>query len=73
MNIYNESKLIKMVAKQQASAKDGTLKFEGKVYDFHYNISQDYYEVILDGEVELRIKGRSLPKAKAYFKNWMVN
>ena len=73
MNLYNESKLMKMVAKQQAGAKDGILKFQDKVYDFHYNITQDYYEVTLDGEIELRIKERSLAKAKAYFKNWMIS
>lgn len=73
MNLYNESKLMNMVSKQKAGAKDGTLKLDGKVYVFTFNQAQDYYEVSLDGETELRLNERSLSKAKAYFKNWMVN
>lgn len=73
MNLYNESKLMNMVAKQKAGAKDGTLKLDGKVYVFTFNQAQDYYEVSLDGETELRLNERSLSKAKSFFKNWMVN
>lgn len=73
MNIYNESKLMNMVAKQKAAAKDGSLKLDGKMYKFTFNQVQDYYEVSLDGEIELRVKERSLNKAKSYFKNWMEN
>lgn len=73
MNLYNESKLMNMVAKAKAGAKDGSLKIDGKVYEFAFNYAQDYYEVSLEGEIELRINERSLNKAKSFFKNWMVN
>lgn len=75
MNIYNESKLMGMVEKAKAGAKDGTLKFDGKVWEFSFNQYQDYYEVKEQGQddIELRIKERNLNKAKTFFKNYMVN
>ena len=73
MNIYNQPKLMLMVAKQKASAKDGSLKIGDQVYVFTFNQDQDYYEISLNGETEQRLKERNLNKAKAWFKNYMEN
>lgn len=73
MNIYNESKLMNAIAKQKASAKDGSLKLGKEVYVFTFNQERDFYEISLNGEVETNVKERSLSKAKAWFKNYMEN
>jgi hypothetical protein len=73
MSIYNESKLMQMVTKQKASAKDGSLKLDGQTYIFTFNQAQDYYEISLNGEIEQRLKERNLNKAKAWFKSYMEN
>lgn len=73
MNVYDESKLYKMVEKSKAGAKNGTLKLDGKVYVFTFNQERDHYVITLDGEVECRLNERNLSKAKAWFKNWMEN
>jgi len=73
MNLYNESKLFSIVDKQKASAKDGSLKLDGKVYVFTFNQVADRYDITLDGEVETNVKERNLNKAKAWFKNYMEN
>ena len=73
MNLYNESKLMQMVAKKKADAKDGSLVIDGQKYVFTFNQYQDYYEITLNGEIEHRLKERNLSKAKAWFKNYMEN
>lgn len=73
MNLYNESKLMNMVAKSKASAKDGSLRIGKDVYVFTFNQELDYYEISLNGEVETNVKERNLSKAKAWFKNYMEN
>ena len=73
MNIYNESKLMQMIAKQKAGAKDGSLVINGEKYLFTFNQDQDYYEISLNGEIEHRLKERSLNKAKSWLKNYMEN
>lgn len=73
MNLYNESKLMIMVAKSKAGAKDGSLKIGKDVYVFTFNQDRDYYEITLNGEVETNVKERNLSKAKAWFKNYMEN
>lgn len=73
MNLYNESKLMNMVAKSKAGAKDGSLKLGNNTYVFVFNQDRDYYEISLNGEVETNVKERSLSKAKAWFKNYMEN
>lgn len=73
MNLYNESKLMNMVAKQQSGAKGGTLKLGKEVYVFTFNQERDFYEITLNGELETNVKERSLNKAKAWFKNYMEN
>lgn len=73
MNLYNESKLMNIVAKQKAGAKDGSLKLGKDVYVFTFNQTHDYYEISLNGEVETNVKERNLSKAKAWFKNYMEN
>lgn len=73
MNLYNESKLMQMVAKKKAGAKDGSMKVGNELYVFTFNQEQDYYEITLNGEIEHRLKERNLNKAKAWFNNYMEN
>ena len=73
MNLYNESKLMNMVAKDKASAKDGSMKIGNDTYVFVFNQDRDYYEIRMNGEVETNVKERNLSKAKAWFKNYMEN
>ncbi len=73
MTVYNESKLMQMVANKKAAAKDGLLMLDGQKYLFTFNQEQDYYEITLNGEVEQRLKERNLNKAKAWFNNYMEN
>ncbi len=66
-------KILKTVAKESESAKNGSLKIDGKTYTFTFDRPMGYYVVETEGEYPINFNTRKLSVAKKYLKDYLAN
>ena len=63
------SKIEQQAANLHSNAKNGTLKYNGIIYNFIF--SNGVYEVHGQDGIETRLNTRKLTVARKWFKDWM--
>ena len=73
MSIISEA-LINQSAKLATSAKDGTLKLDGRTYALTFDHAQWVY-IVTDqsGEVVARFNTKKLTQARQWLRDWFAN